>query len=97
MPFRVKVMKICYVLVLYYIPIMLSKVIIIKITGDIIIPRFRKNVRQTATAFFSPCMRQGLPFVKYFNKKSNNTYTQANYDTKSKCVHKTLHFEYFIS
>src|SRR5208282_2187626 len=97
MPFRVKIMKMCYVLVLYYISIMLPKVIIIKITGDIIIPRLRKNVRQTAVAFFSPCMRQGFPPVKYFNKKGNSTYTQASYDTKNKCIHKTLHFEYFIS
>lgn len=87
-------MKIYYMLVLHHIMTdMIIKFIVIPIAGGIIVRRICKNVRQAAVAFFSPCMRQGFPFVKNSNKKGNNTYTHANYDTKSKCVHKTLQFE----
>ena len=89
-------MKICHILVLHHtVTDMIIKLIIIPITGRIIIRRICKNIRlrQTAVAFFNPCMRQAFPFIKYSNKKGNNTYTQANYDTKRKCVHKTLHSE----
>lgn len=97
MPFRVKVMKICYMSVLHSITGMIPKCIMINITRDITIFRPSKKGEHDSVAFFNPCMRQGVYFVKYSNKKSDNTYTQANYDTKSKCIHKTLHFEHFIS
>jgi len=73
------------------------KIIIMNITRDIIIRRMAKKIPHMVFVFFSLCRGQGFPFVKYSNKKGNNTYTQASYDTKSKCIHKTLHFEYFIS
>ena len=93
MPFQIKVMKTYYILVLHHAPAMVIKLIVINVTGYTIVPWLCKNVRHAAVAFFSPYMTQRFPFVKNSNKKGNKAYTQANYDTKSQCIHKTLHFE----